>query len=63
MNTIVAGLDGCAVYLDDVVVHSNIWGAHLDIIRALFHLTVNLAKCEFARATVTYLGTGASCSG
>ena len=62
MNTVVAGLDGCAVYLDDVVVHSNTWGAHLEVIRALFRrlfeacLTVNLAKCEFARATVTYLG-------
>ena len=62
MNTVVAGLKGCAVYLDDVVVHSDSWGAHLGIIRALFHrlsdahLTINLAKCEFARATVTYLG-------
>ena len=62
MNTVVSGLDGCAVYLDDVVVHSDTWGEHLAVIRALFHrlsearLTVNLAKCEFARATVTYLG-------
>lgn len=56
MNLVVAGLGGCAVYLDDVVVD------HLQHIGALFsrlaeaHLTVNLAKCEFARATVTYLG-------
>ena len=48
--------------LDDIVVHSNTWGANLEVIRALFRrfsearLTVNLAKCEFARATVTYLG-------
>lgn len=62
MNTVVAGLNGCAVYLDDVVVFSNSWSEHLDSIRALFqrlaqaHLTINLAKCEFARATVTYLG-------
>ena len=62
MNLVVAGLDGCAVYLDDVVVYSNSWGAHLSIIRDLFQrlseacLTVNLAKCEFASATVTYLG-------
>ena len=62
MNTVVSGLQGCAVYLDDVVVFSNTWGGHLDSIRALFQRlaqaqsTVNLAKCEFARATVTYLG-------
>ena len=62
MNTVVAVLEGCVVYLDDVVVYSNSWGAHLDIIRALFHclsdahLTINLIKCEFVRATVTYLG-------
>ena len=53
---------GCAVYLDDVVVFSDSWSAHIDRIKALFvhlaeaQLTVNLAKCEFAQATVTYLG-------
>lgn len=62
MNQVVAGLEGCAVYLDDVVVYSDIWAEHIQRIRKLFqrlqdaHLTVNLAKCEFARATVTYLG-------
>ncbi|KAI3372618.1 hypothetical protein L3Q82_023087, partial [Scortum barcoo] len=62
MNLVVSGLDGCAVYLDDVVVFSDSWDDHLHRISALFgrlaeaHLTVNLAKCEFARATVTYLG-------
>lgn len=62
MNMVVSGLDGCAVYLDDVVVYSDTWSGHLQRIRALFRrlsgarLTVNLAKCEFAKATVTYLG-------
>ncbi|KAI3352072.1 hypothetical protein L3Q82_020890 [Scortum barcoo] len=62
MNLVVSGLDGCAVYLDDVVVFNDSWDDHLHRIGALFsrlaeaHLTVNLAKCEFARATVTYLG-------
>lgn len=62
MNMVVAGLAGCAVYLDDVVVYSDTWDSHVARIRALFdrlssaRLTVNLAKCEFARATVTYLG-------
>ncbi|KAG1926323.1 thy-1 membrane glycoprotein [Pimephales promelas] len=62
MNRVTAGLEGCAVYLDDIVVYSDTWDQHLIRIRALFKrlsdakLTVNLAKCEFARATVTYLG-------
>lgn len=62
MNRVTAGLEGCAVYLDDIVVFSDTWEQHLHRIRALFerlsaaNLTVNLAKCEFARATVTYLG-------
>lgn len=62
MNRVVAGLKGCAVYLDDLVVYSDTWHSHLQRIRALFErlaearLTVNLAKCDFAMATVTYLG-------
>ena len=62
MNRVVAGLAGCAVYLDDLVVYSDSWFSHMQRVRALFDrlsqakLTVNLAKCELARATVTYLG-------
>ncbi len=62
MNRVIGDMPGCAVYLDDVVVYSDTWETHLDRIRELFTrlgragLTVNLAKCEFARATVTYLG-------
>lgn len=61
MNKVVSGLDGCAVYLNDVVIYSNTWPEHLQRNQALFQrlawarLTVNLAKCEFALATVTYL--------
>lgn len=62
MNRVVAGLEGCAVYIDDVVCYSDNWTVHLARIRSLFerfaaaNLTVNLAKCEFAQATVVYLG-------
>jgi hypothetical protein len=55
-------LEGCAVYLDDVVIHNDTWPSHLSRLSALFerlvtaNLTVNLAKCEFAQATVVYLG-------
>ena len=49
MNMVVSGLDGCAVYLDDVVIYSDTWDEHLVRIRKLFNclrdanLTVNLA--------------------
>lgn len=45
-----------------MVVFSDTWSQHLECIRALFshlaeaQLTVNFAKCVFARATVMYLG-------
>lgn len=62
MNCVVSGLEGCAVYLDDVVVYSQTWEEQRCRLRALFDrlvdakLTINLAKCEFVKATVTYLG-------
>ncbi|KAI3358205.1 hypothetical protein L3Q82_003204 [Scortum barcoo] len=62
MNTVVSGVEGCAVYLDDMVVYSDTWEDHIHRIRKLSdrlrdaRLTVNLAKCEFAKETVTYLG-------
>lgn len=62
MNRVVSGLKGCTVYLDDLVIYSDTWQSHLQCIQALFDrlaeawLTVNLAKCVFAMATVTYLG-------
>lgn len=62
MTKVLGELEGCTVCLDDVVVCSDTWSSHLERIRALFshlaeaRLSVNLAKCEFAKATVTYLG-------
>ena len=62
MTRVLGDLEGCIVYLDDVVVCSDTWSSHVERIRALFmrlaeaRLTINLAKCEFAQATVTYLG-------
>lgn len=55
MNLVVAGLDVCAVYHDDIV-FSDMWDDHIQCIGALFVLaevclTVNLAKCKFARVT------------
>lgn len=36
MNRVLGDLDGCAVYLDDVVVYSDSWEDHLFCIRSLF---------------------------
>lgn len=55
-------MNNVEVYLDDVVIYSNTWEEHLEKLRVVFErlsrasLTLNLAKCEFAKATVTYLG-------
>jgi hypothetical protein len=62
MNREVSGLEGCAVYLDDVVIYSDSWEEHVWRVQTLFErlvwarLTIHLAKCEFAKTTVTYLG-------
>lgn len=50
------------MYLDDVVIYSDTWSEHIKRIHALFDKlvwagsTINFAKCDFAKATVTYLG-------
>ncbi len=62
MTKVLGNLKGCAVYLDDVVVFSDTRSQHLERIRALFsrlaeaRLIISLAKCEFERVMVTYLG-------
>ncbi|KAL2088699.1 hypothetical protein ACEWY4_015598 [Coilia grayii] len=62
INTVLSGMSNCEAFLDDVVVYSPDWLSHLAQIRDLFHrlssanLTINLVKCEFGKATVTYLG-------
>lgn len=62
VNLVLAGVPDCTAYLDDVVVYPSDWFVHLGSLRKVFHrlaaalLTLNLAKCEFSKATVTYLG-------
>lgn len=70
VNLVVPGLEGCAVYLDDVVVFSHTWEEHQAWVEKLFdrlsdaHLTVNLAKYDFVKATVTGSKSGEGvCSG
>lgn len=62
MNSVLADVGNCEAYLDDIVIYSSTWDDHLKTLRTVFDrlqgasLTVNLAKCEFGKATVTYLG-------
>lgn len=62
VNIVFEDIPNCTAYLDDVVIHSPTWDEHLSTLRLVFHrlenasLTLNLAKCEFGKATVTYLG-------
>lgn len=62
VNTVLAGIPNCSAYLDDVVVYSRDWSEHLKSLRDVFQrfasasLTLNLTKCEFGQAKVTYLG-------
>uniref|UniRef100_A0A3Q2CRI2 ribonuclease H n=1 Tax=Cyprinodon variegatus TaxID=28743 RepID=A0A3Q2CRI2_CYPVA len=62
MNVVLSGLSFCEAYLDDLVICSSTWTEHVDHLRTVFtrlseaNLTVNLSKCQFSHATVTYLG-------
>lgn len=48
--------------LDDLIVYTATWEEHVQTLTRVLarlaqaSLTINLAKCEFARATITYLG-------
>ncbi len=62
MNKVLGGVSKCKAYLDDIVVYSDTWDEHLLTLKTVFErlqdasLTLNLGKCEFGKATVTYLG-------
>ena len=62
VNIVLAGVSNCNAYLDDVIIYSSTWTEHLDTLSEVFRrlaaasLTLNLAKCEFGKGTVTYLG-------
>ena len=62
INRLIADIDGCKAYIDDVIIYSNDWETHIEIMRKFFqrlseaNLTINLVKSEFGCGHVTYLG-------
>ncbi len=62
MFLVLGNVPNCNVYLDDVVIYSFSWAEHLSTLHDVFQclsaasLTLNLRKCDFAKASVTYLG-------
>ena len=62
INRVIADLDHCEAYIDDVIIATETWEDHIRTLRAFFErlvdarLTINLAKSEFGKATVQYLG-------
>ncbi len=62
MSRVLINVPNCDVYLEDVVCYSDSWDEHVQLLNCFFaylkkaNLTLNLAKCEFACATVSYLG-------
>ncbi len=62
MDQVLNGLPACSAYLDDILVASTNHKQHLMDLQAVFSrlhqhgLVLNKAKCEFAKATVDFLG-------
>lgn len=62
MGMVLNSIDNCEVYLDDIMVYSSHWTDHVNSLHKVFErlkqasLTLNLAKCEFGKAVVMYLG-------
>ncbi|XP_066969145.1 uncharacterized protein [Macrobrachium rosenbergii] len=62
MNEVLAGIPNCVVYLDDIVIFSRTWEEHQRVLEQVLealrreNLIVNLNKCHFGVAEITYLG-------
>ena len=61
MNNVIHGLEGCDAYIDDLVLYSQCWEDHKQLLKKFFgrlqdaNLIVNLHKSEFCRARVIFL--------
>ena len=63
-NSVIADLDDCEAYIDDVIIFSDTWEDHLRIIRSFFErltkamLTINLSKSKLATSLGHVVGQG-----
>ena len=62
MTRITEGMSRCATFIDDVCLYDSDWKMHVENVTELLRrldkagLTINLPKCEFGQAQITYLG-------
>lgn len=62
MNRVLKGLKGCSVYIDDILLYTEEWEEHVQLLEDVFkrlddaNLTINLMKSHFVQADVEYLG-------
>ena len=62
INRLIADIDGCEEYIDDIIIYSDTWETHLTIMRKLFRrlskasLVINLVKSQLRCGYVRYLG-------
>lgn len=62
MAQVLGDVDNSEAYLDDVVIFTDTYDSHICVLAHVFarlqtaSLTLNVTKCEFGHATVTYLG-------
>lgn len=62
VNTVLNDMPDYEAFSDDIVLYSRTWPAHMCQMHKLFqrlteaNFTLNLAKSEFAKAKITYLG-------
>jgi hypothetical protein len=62
MNLLSKDMPNCATYIDDICLFDNDWESHLKNVTEFLNrlkqagLTANLAKCQFGKTQITYLG-------
>lgn len=62
MNSVTGSISNCNAYIDDIVLYHFSWQDHIQWLKDVFtsltaaNLTINLAKSDFGKATITYLG-------
>ena len=62
MTTVINGIKFTIVYIDDILVYSELWEDHLKSLREVlqrcrdYNITLKLSKCHFLRPEVRFLG-------